>query len=284
MTVKNLMELADEYAMSRTKYGVFADEVGETRDALKAALEQPVQEHGGLDDETRLGWAFWRIKDLEQKLASLQTYQARQSAVEPAGQFMQALDIHGKKVWIQIDYDDFSVGQPLYTAPQSVDSACSKDHQGCWNVRCQLVKKCVNHTVDPMRRYVEDFASKCGWNKDSGEGAFEFVQRASYAQGIEDGRNCLADKETPAVDPVARFNWRLGGSEWLTKYDYDKHNMKPLYLGTPQAQQPQLLTDDEIWNDDELISGNAIAGLMLTDYAAVVRIIETVVLKKNGLS
>ena len=52
----------------------------------------------------------------------------------------------------------------------------------------------------------------------------------------------------------------------------------------PAAQQPQLLTDDEIWNDDELISGNAIAGLMLTDYATVVRIIETAVLKKNGLS
>ena len=39
---------------------------------------------------------------------------------------------------------------------------------------------------EPMRLYVEDFASKCGWVRDSGEGAFEYVQRKSYAQGLED--------------------------------------------------------------------------------------------------
>jgi len=39
---------------------------------------------------------------------------------------------------------------------------------------------------EPMRLYVEDFARKCGWGKDSGEGAFEYVQRKSYAQGLED--------------------------------------------------------------------------------------------------
>jgi hypothetical protein len=39
---------------------------------------------------------------------------------------------------------------------------------------------------EPMRLYVEDFARRCGWKKDSGEGAFEYVQRKSYAQGLED--------------------------------------------------------------------------------------------------
>ena len=33
-----------------------------------------------------------------------------------------------------------------------------------------------------------------------------------------------------SAEPVARFNWGKGGFEWLTKYSFDKHNMKPLYL------------------------------------------------------
>lgn len=43
--------------------------------------------------------------------------------------------------------------------------------------------------LEPMRKHVEDFAAKGGWTKDSGEGAFEFIQRISYAQGVEDGHN-----------------------------------------------------------------------------------------------
>jgi hypothetical protein len=53
-------------------------------------------------------------------------------------------------------------------------------------------------TPDPMRAHVEQFAAKGGWTKDSGEGAFEFVQRISYAQGVEDGRN------RPAQTPVEK--------------------------------------------------------------------------------
>lgn len=44
---------------------------------------------------------------------------------------------------------------------------------------------------DPMRRlgmYVTDFARKGGWPNDGGEGAFEFIQRISYRQGIDDAR------------------------------------------------------------------------------------------------
>jgi hypothetical protein len=37
-----------------------------------------------------------------------------------------------------------------------------------------------------MRVYVEAFAAKSGWTPDSGEGAFEHVQRMSYAQGCMD--------------------------------------------------------------------------------------------------
>jgi len=38
-------------------------------------------------------------------------------------------------------------------------------------------------------------------------------------------------------EPVARFNWNEGKFEWLTKYDYYKHHMKPLYLMPPTAAQ-----------------------------------------------
>lgn len=41
----------------------------------------PVQETiGGLDDATRIGWAMWRIKDLEQQLASRPAYIAQHPA------------------------------------------------------------------------------------------------------------------------------------------------------------------------------------------------------------
>ena len=35
--------------------------------------------------------------------------------------------------------------------------------------------------------YVTEFAKKCGWTPYTGEGAFEYVQRISYSQGIADG-------------------------------------------------------------------------------------------------
>lgn len=35
--------------------------------------------------------------------------------------------------------------------------------------------------------YVTEFAKKCGWTPYTSEGAFEYVQRISYSQGIADG-------------------------------------------------------------------------------------------------
>lgn len=39
-----------------------------------------------------------------------------------------------------------------------------------------------------LGQYVTDFAKQIGWAEDSGEGAFEFIQRTSYRQGWEDGK------------------------------------------------------------------------------------------------
>lgn len=54
-------------------------------------------------------------------------------------------------------------------------------------------------------------------------------------------RQALAQPEQDATftnegskqEPVARFNWNEAKFEWLTKYSYDKHHMKPLYLAPP---------------------------------------------------
>jgi len=38
-----------------------------------------------------------------------------------------------------------------------------------------------------------------------------------------------AARELRALEPIARFNWNEAKFEWLTKYDYHKHHMTPLY-------------------------------------------------------
>jgi hypothetical protein len=52
-----------------------------------------------------------------------------------------------------------------------------------------------------------------------------------------------------AQEPVARFNWHLGKFEWLTKYNFVAHDMKPLFLAAGAAP-----TDE--WKDAVL---NALA-------------------------
>ena len=56
--------------------------------------------------------------------------------------------------------------------------------------------------AEPMRTHVEEFATKSGWNRSDGEGAFEFIQRKCYHQGWQDGRReALGDvhRDTPEV-------------------------------------------------------------------------------------
>ena len=53
-------------------------------------------------------------------------------------------------------------------------------------------------------RYLTDFALRIGWDKDGPEGAFEYVQRTSYAQGLEDA--------SKAGWREAAIAWRVCGS------------------------------------------------------------------------
>ena len=45
------------------------------------------------------------------------------------------------------------------------EPVCNKDPQGCWNVRCQLGKKCKNTPAQPMhpeiKKMYEDYFDKC---------------------------------------------------------------------------------------------------------------------------
>ena len=60
-------------------------------------------------------------------------------------------------------------------------------------------------------------------------------------------RKALEAALKPGGEPVARFNWNAGGFEWLTKYNFEKHNMQPLYLAAPSAQTPPpWLTDEQV--------------------------------------
>lgn len=114
--------------------------------ALRAALAEtaPVQEPvGGLDDATRIGWAMWRIKDLEQQLASRPAYIAQQSAppadvpmieqkaVEPVGFVNRAAvnsaiidrarGVGDTHTWSEKKTSFHSV--PFYTSPQPAPHA-----------------------------------------------------------------------------------------------------------------------------------------------------------------
>ena len=44
--------------------------------------------------------------------------------------------------------------------------------------------------------------------------------------------------ELEKQEPVAQFNWNAAKFEWLTKYDYHKHHLKPLYLAAGASPQP----------------------------------------------
>lgn len=72
---------------------------------------------------------------------------------------------------------------------------------------------------EPMRLYVEEFARRCGWEKDSGEGAFEYVQRKSYAQGLEDATPPAAQRPWVGLEPKEILDLfdvnNVYGSKWI---------------------------------------------------------------------
>ncbi|CAB4121027.1 hypothetical protein UFOVP10_7 [uncultured Caudovirales phage] len=107
---------------------------------------------------------------------------------------------------------------------------------------------------EPVRLYVENFATKCGWKKEEGEGAFEYVQRKSYAQGLED-----ATPPPPAQEPVAVHQFRLMYSaDWHDghpdpKDGYGPYETRTLYTAPLQRERvvfPTMLR--KMWSGGEV--------------------------------
>jgi len=133
-----------------------------------------------------------------------------------------------------------AVGTKLYTVPpaqppaqEPVTCRFCHDARGCWTWQCyhcgeidDVQQPAAQPVQEPMRVYVENFAAMGGWVKDSGEGAFNYVQRISYAQGVEDATahaqpvqeplthdeiEAIGDKvaNEKLVGPVANFRVRF---------------------------------------------------------------------------
>lgn len=75
-------------------------------------------------------------------------------------------------------------------------SGCERQEKAITALRKALAQP----VQEPMRVYVENFAAMGGWVKDSGEGAFNYVQRISYAQGVEDATAHARPVQEPLDD------------------------------------------------------------------------------------
>lgn len=100
-----------------------------------------------------------------------------------------------------------------------------------------------------FREHVENFAAKGGWAKESGEGAFEFVQRISYEQGAIDAGAKLARQKT--VCRVKRVEDGGYAEVVFSPFAYTLKAGDKLYLAAGAAPQPAQgvnaeLTDEQI--------------------------------------
>lgn len=87
---------------------------------------------------------------------------------------------------------------------------------------------------DGMRKHVQDFATRAGWDKDDGEGAFEYVQRLSYKQGWDDAFD--PERGAAGIFPDERASFEAWGNEFfnygfhpesflITEYEHEETQM-----------------------------------------------------------
>jgi hypothetical protein len=121
---------------------------------------------------------------------------------------------------------------------------------------------------EPMRVYVENFAAMSGWVKDSGEGAFNYVQRISYAQGVEDA----TAHARPVQEPVAcRFCYSEKGCwTWQCYHCGEIDDVQK-----PAAQPVQKpLTHDEIEVIGDKVANEQLVGPVANFRVRFARAIE----------
>lgn len=96
----------------------------ELANKIRAYQEQSAQitaNQGGLDDDTRLGWALWRIRDLEQQLAARAAYQPQPSSEAEGPECEDGPDeegFSGPRPW-----NSFASGQPS-VEPETHEAKC----------------------------------------------------------------------------------------------------------------------------------------------------------------
>lgn len=93
--------------------------------------------------------------------------------------------------------------------------------------------------AEPMRKHVEDFATKVGWKRGDDEGAFEFVQRISYEQGLHDEQAAKGPDPYPEPAQAAAVPEAVG---WYEIFSDGQRG--PLQWGAPSREYVQHLKAD----------------------------------------
>lgn len=130
--------------------------------------------------------------------------------------------------------------------------------------------------AERLLAHVEDFAKRCGWSKESGEGAFECVQRTSYAQGVEDGKlQRLQEQRSDSEhlgEPVAWMD-KENHDVIVSAKDWDNIDplwywmYQPLYTTPQPTQRPKVVFptmlrkmwsggEVQAWLDENVNKGN----------------------------
>jgi hypothetical protein len=157
---------------------------------------------------------------------------------QPAAAQPEQEPVAWRNAAIRIGEELSSVGPDGYynmTAAQWLDWALEQQPRGKNSLTTPPAAQ-----PEPMRLYVEDFARRCGWKKDSGEGAFEYVQRKSYAQGLEDATPPAAAKQESIAELLkqsrANFDSNFGkfGQGWA---DWIYSDLLELLTTPPAAQR-----------------------------------------------
>lgn len=82
------------------------------------------------------------------------------------------------------------------------------------------------------------------------------AERRAICKAILADKNLLRklrDVAPPASQEqaVARFNWYKGGFEWLVPYNFDRHNMRPLYLAPEGAEAARKAAQEQLYAERE---------------------------------
>lgn len=116
---------------------------------------------------------------------------------------------------------------------------CPNIYGGAYSAKAVLASITDDRTqrkADPLRQCVEAFAAKSGWTPDDGECAFEFVQRASYEQGLKDA---LSQAVPEAVDDCPNYV-NCQGQCFVCEHFEGETLAYPNQTAPQSVQQPQV--------------------------------------------